>query len=359
MPAGILGIGTSLPPLSVSQKELCSHAKQYCCATERQARLLEQLYQRTTIDARTSAVATRNDRQTATSDFFAPPDDLNNYGPTTSERMRRYGLEAGKLAIAASKQALTNARINAADITHLVTVSCTGFTAPGFDLQLIKALAMGQHTYRTHIGFLGCHGVLNALRVAEGFCARDQNALVLVCATEICSIHFQYGWTTENIIANSLFADGAATTILGSRPSTIRYANSMSFIVPDSSDAIIWQIGDNGFSMSLSTRVPELIKSHLPSVLARWLSDNNLTVQQIRTWTVHPGGPRILDTIEKCLSLPHDALDVSRKVLTDFGNMSSPTVLFILERQLRQRDVSPCVMLGFGPGLTIEAALLL
>jgi predicted naringenin-chalcone synthase len=273
--------------------------------------------------------------------------------------MTRYELEACKLAIDASKRALKNAGLNAADITHLITVSCTGFAAPGFDLQLLADLAMNKHTYRTHIGFMGCHGAMNALRVAEGFCAQNANALILVCASEICSLHFQYGWTTENIIANSLFADGAAATIIGNSPGQIIYAKSMSYVVPDSSDAITWRVGDNGFTMSLSAGVPDLLKKYLPHLLTSWLKENDLTIEKIKTWAVHPGGPRILDAVEECLSLPTDALDVSRKVLADCGNMSSPTVLFILESHLTVVDISPCLMLGFGPGLTIEAALLL
>ncbi len=359
MPIGILAVGTSLPPFSVSQNELCVHAKQYCCQSEQQARLLEQLYRRSAISARASAVATRNDQQVAKADFFPIPNNLHDNGPATSERMRRYNLEASKLAIAASKLALKNADLNAAEITHLITVSCTGFAAPGFDLELITALAMSKQTYRTHIGFMGCHGAMNALRVAEGFCSQNTNALVLLCATEVCSLHFQYGWTTENVIANSLFADGAAAAILANCKSNLYYAKSMSYIVPDSSGAITWQIGDNGFAMSLSAEVPNLIKAHLPNAITRWLRQSDLTVEQMKTWAVHPGGPRILDAVEECLLLPAHALDASRKVLADCGNMSSPTVLFILDRHLKAADISPCLMIGFGPGLTIEAALLL
>jgi predicted naringenin-chalcone synthase len=358
MPTGILGLATSLPSLSVSQDEACAHAKQCCCKNEQQAKLLEHLYQRTSIRSRASVVVTKDDRQT-TSEFFPSPSEMETNGPGTANRMRRYDEEASKLAIAASKQALHNADFNAADITHVITVSCTGFSAPGFDLQLVKSLGMSKHIYRTHVGFMGCHGAMNALRVAEGFCASNPNAIVLLCATEICSIHFQYGWTTDNLIANSLFADGAAALIIGNRPSKINYAKSISYVVPDSSDAITWQIGDNGFAMSLSVAVPSLIEAYLPHFLSQWLERSGLALQQIQTWAVHPGGPRILEAVERCLNLSPDALTASRKVLADCGNMSSPTVLFILENLLKTAPISPCLMLGFGPGLTIEAALFL
>jgi predicted naringenin-chalcone synthase len=199
---------------------------------------------------------------------------------------------------------------------------------------------------------------MNALRVAEGYCAINNQATILLCATEICSLHFQYGLQKNDLIANSLFADGSAALILNSASEgKIKYLGAKSFVIPNSQDALTWQIRDNGFIMTLSSRVTDLIQNYLPNFLGDWLKEYAFTLADIATWAVHPGGPKILSAVQTCLALPSSSLDVSRQVLAEYGNMSSPTVLFILERLLQAGHAAPSVMLGFGPGLTIEAAL--
>jgi predicted naringenin-chalcone synthase len=251
-------------------------------------------------------------------------------------------------------------------VTHLITVSCSGFSAPGFDVSLVRDLSLRPDVARTHIGFMGCHGALNALRVARGFTAVDPRACVLICCVELCSLHHQYGWEPDQVVANALFADGAAAIVACASPSTEpqpaerppwRVVDNGSTIVPDTTDAMAWRIGDHGFEMTLSPVVPELIRQHLRPWLESWLRSRETSLDEIRSWAIHPGGPRILQACAASLEFPRECLADSLSVLAEYGNMSSPTVLFILER-LRRRDApSPCVLLGFGPGLTIEAAL--
>jgi len=352
MSTGIIGIGTALPLNAVTQKEAAELANIVCCKTKRQARALQKLYDRTGIATRSAVVF-----ETASVPMFFPTEQFDPHGPGTAHRMQLYSQEAPRLSRAASECALKDAGIDAASITHLVTVSCTGFEAPGFDLQLIDSLSLSRNVLRTHIGFMGCHGLLNGLRVAEAFC-RDTKNVTLLCATELCSLHFQFGWNSQSIIANSLFADGAGAAVLADLPERkVEYVGSQSFVVPQSETAMRWQIGDHGFKMSLSAEVPSLIEENLQHFISSWLRTFKLNISDIYGWAVHPGGPRILDAVQSSLQLQPDHLRESRAVLSQCGNMSSPTVLFILKLLLAENNKLPCVALGFGPGLTIEAAL--
>jgi len=259
------------------------------------------------------------------------------------------------------------ARLPAQRITHLVTVSCSGFHAPGVDLALMAALPLDAGVARTHVGFMGCHGALNGLRVAAGFTGAQPEACVLLCAVELCSLHLQYGWDAERIVANALFADGAAALVATGEPPSkqdpataplSRLIASGSLLVPASTEAMSWGIGDHGFAMGLSPQVPDLIGAHLRPWLEGWLAGHNLSLDTIGSWAVHPGGPRILSAVIKGLALDPGLIEPSRSVLRDYGNMSSPTLLFILERLRRSGTAGPCLAMAFGPGLCIEVALL-
>ncbi|HET7370960.1 MAG TPA: type III polyketide synthase, partial [Gammaproteobacteria bacterium] len=247
-------------------------------------------------------------------------------------------------------------------ITHLVTVSCTGLMSPGLDAELIERLSLSPDIGRLNLGFMGCHGALNGLRAAQALAASQPDARVLVCCVELCSLHFQYGWDTQKIVSNALFADGAGAVIIGGQAGGHggwRLAGTASRIAPHSTDAMSWRIGDHGFEMTLSRDVPALIRAGVHDWLSGWLSNHQLTIEDIAHWAIHPGGPKIIETVLESLSLPESAGAASRAVLADHGNMSSPTVLFIIERLRAQRAAGPCVTLGFGPGLALEAALFL
>jgi predicted naringenin-chalcone synthase len=304
------------------------------------------------------------------------PKEACGRGPSTGRRMQAYEAGAPLLAIAASQRAMTDAGIIPGDITHVVSVSCTGFMAPGIDMALVEGLGLAPTVERTHVGFMGCHGALNGLKVARGCLAAEPAARVLMCAVELCTLHFFTGWDAEKIVANALFADGAAAvvcqseaaksqgdTVFGPRsgPAATRDAWRLEAVgtvrIPDSATAMSWRIGDFGFDMGLSRRIPELIGLHLRRWVERWLDKQGMTLADVGSWAVHPGGPKILDAVEASLSLPQNGLVDSRAVLAAYGNMSSPTVLFILDRMRRQNAPRPCVALGFGPGMVVEAAL--
>lgn len=361
MSFAIFGQGTALPPYSIGFEEAVALANKAFAWSPEQQRQLEILYRMTGVRRRHSVILDGPDGTPHRHSFLQPPNDGMQLGPSIRERMDRYERESGPLAREAARQALDNAGVGPKEITHLITVSCSGFAAPGVDVHLIKALSLEPTVERTHVGFMGCHGALNGLRVARGFVESDRRARVLLCAVELCSLHYHYGWDPERLVANALFADGAAALVGGwdDEPSNGRWRvrATGSCLVPDSEDAMRWRIGNNGFIMSLSAAVPELIAEHLRPWMDAWLSRNGLAIGNIRSWAVHPGGPRILGSVARALGLPRGATDVSKEILRDHGNMSSPTILFILDRLRRLNAPRPCVALGFGPGLVAEATL--
>jgi prepilin-type processing-associated H-X9-DG protein len=289
---------------------------------------------------------------------------LSFYGaesPGTAERMQAFDDYAGGLALEAAAKALSDGDISSAAITHLVTVSCTGFQSPGVDLFLIEKLALAPSVQRTHIGFMGCHGAMNGLRVAHAFAEMDPQAVVLLCAVELCSLHMAYGWHPEKVVANALFADGAAAVVASANPSlshqSLALRRSGSMVIPNSADLMHWEIGDHGFAMGLSPLVPETVGAALLPWLRDWLKEQAIPLEAVTSWAVHPGGPKILSTCSEVLSLEPNRLLDSRAVLQDHGNMSSATILFILERLRRRSTAGLCLALAFGPGLTAEVAL--
>ncbi|MDZ4860426.1 MAG: type III polyketide synthase [Candidatus Hydrogenedentes bacterium] len=356
----IFGQGIAVPRYSIGIDEAVAYAKKGFCETEEQGRQLTLLYRMTGVQRRHTVVLDGPEEMSDRHSFFPPPNGAMQQGPSIRARMEKYENESLPLAVTASRAALEEARMKPGQITHLVTVSCSGFAAPGVDIGLIKQLGLPLTCQRTHVGFMGCHGALNALRVARGFVESDPNARVLLCAVELCSLHYHYGWNPDQLVANALFADGSAAIVGGASEENSddwQIHGTGSCLVPDSEDAMTWRIGNNGFIMSLSSRVPELIGSHLRPWMESWLEQHGLTIDAVKSWAVHPGGPRILGSVVKALGLPKDAVDVSKEVLKNHGNMSSPTILFILNRLREACAPRPCVALGFGPGLMAEATL--
>jgi predicted naringenin-chalcone synthase len=366
MSLAFLGFGTALPSTAITQAEAVRIAERVCCRTDEQADLLPALYRQSGIRSRhlafsSAVMADVLEGTKHSGSVFLPRAGLDDLGPTTGQRMHHYVEEAGPLAIQAARQALREAALEPRSLTHLVTVSCTGFRAPGVDIELIKKLELKPTIERTHVGFMGCHGALNGLRVARAFTGAMPSARVLLCAVELCGLHYHYQWSPKRMVSNALFADGAAA-VVGVPPGVApadawKTTTSGACLFPASESAMTWSIGDHGFEMTLSTRVPDLLAQHLRPWLTKWLEECGLRLGDVASWAIHPGGPRILSAVEKSLDLSPDATAVSRQILAECGNMSSPTVLFVLKRLRDCRAPLPCVALGFGPGLATEAAL--
>jgi predicted naringenin-chalcone synthase len=366
MSLAITGMGTAVPSSHITQLDAMRIARAVCCRTPEQETWLPMMYDHTGICSRhlifpADVIRDILEGTRHSGSVFLPSDRDDDHGPTTGQRMEQYAADAAPLALHAARLALQHSGLASEEITHLVTVSCTGFTAPGVDYELIQKLELRPTTERTSVGFMGCHGALNGLRVARAFAASDPAARVLLCAVELCGLHYHYGWDPQKIVANAIFADGAAAVVgvpEGQAESqTWRLTANGTCLLPDSRQAMSWTIGDHGFEMTLSKRVPGLIREHLRPWLESWLGRHGLRLETIGSWAIHPGGPRILDAIAEALGLTEANLHTARQVFADHGNMSSPTVLFIVDRLRHLQAPLPCVALGFGPGLTAEAAL--
>ncbi len=367
----LIGLGTAVPDHAITQLEAATLAVGFANAAPGRERALAALYRRSGIRSRGSVLLENPGGRPFAQEFFPPAETAGVGGPSTGERMARYALEAGRLAVEATRRSLAAADVDPSAISHLVTCSCTGFVSPGVDIELIEEIGLSPTIARTHVGFMGCHGAFNTLRVAGAFAAADPRATVLAVCVELCSLHFQYGAHDDHVVANSLFADGAAaavcraaaaggeTTDAGlpqNRP--WRVVHQASRVLPGSQREMGWLIGDHGFEMSLSPRVPGLIATYLAPAVAAMLAEADLGLKDIQSWAVHPGGPRILAAVEEALELPPEALATSRSVLADHGNMSSSTILFILDRLRAAAAPGPCLAIAFGPGLTVEMAVL-
>lgn len=367
----ILGIGTATPRQKIQQQHAALLATNLIGNKAPAERTMRAIYRQTRIAQRSSVLLDETHEGVFSQEFFQPATSADDHGPTTQDRMARYATEATPLAVEAVEKALTKAGVTPEEITHLVTCSCTGFQAPGVDIALMKELGFSNTTSRTHIGFMGCHGGFNALRVAKAYAEADPRATVLIVCVELCSLHFQYTDNPEQIVANSIFADGAAAVIgrsadhpMASEVSGWRLLDQTSVVLPETVDQMGWLIGDTGFEMSLSAEVPSLIGNALPETVTTFLKKHGLERAQITDWAVHPGGPRILSMVEQALQLNTDALLFSRDVLAQYGNMSSATIFFILETLFVQAHQNhshglpdTCIAMAFGPGLTTELAL--
>jgi predicted naringenin-chalcone synthase len=374
----LLGIGTATPP-GVNQTDAVAIAQGFACETEIQRAWLKRVFLRSDVRERGTVL-----QQPGASDFesvraFYPPAAIaGDRGPATSVRMERYAREAPPLAERAASEALRTAAVAPASITHLITVSCTGFIAPGLDYEMITRLGLRPTVRRTHIGFMGCHAAFNAMASAREALGADPDARVLIVCVELSTLHFAYGWNPERLVANALFADGSSACVVG-RPSSIpapaptagapdspagkaawRLLETASLLLPDSREAMTWRIGDHGFEMSLSAELPALIANHIRPWCDAWLGELGLGVADIDHWAIHPGGPRILSSAANALGIPLAATAISQQTLADHGNMSSATLLFLLRQLASQAGPEPayCVAIGFGPGLMAEGLLL-
>jgi predicted naringenin-chalcone synthase len=360
MTIGILGMGSALPRSLITLEEGLRLA-QRICKDEALHKWLPGIYSGAGIRTRRFCLPRHIVDEvlagvSASDSPFVPTPQADARGPSTGERMRAYAEHAPPLAHAASAAAMADAKIAPGEVTHVVTVSCTGFIAPGIAERLIASLHLNPSVERTHVGYMGCHGAFNGLRVAHAFAACNPSARVLVCSTELCSLHYDYGADPQRLIANAIFADGAGALVVASGGSP-RIEASASRVFPDTADAMSWTIGDHGFQMNLSRRIPELIATHLRPWLSGWLEQQEVSIAEIGSWAIHPGGPRILAAVQESLGLGDNALADSRAIYAECGNMSSATVLFILEHLQRRRADLPWVALGFGPGLAVEASL--
>jgi alpha-pyrone synthase len=286
--------------------------------------------------------------------------------PGTRARNELYIDAGGRLFVEAARRALHAAGIAANEVSHVVTVSCTGFFAPGPDYLIVRELGLDRDTQRFHLGFMGCYASMPALRLAKQLCDADPDAVVLVVSVELCSLHVRSSNDPDQIVAASLFADGAGAGVVSNRPvaegeAAFDLDGFETAITPVGEADMAWKIGDEGFEMVLSSYVPHIIDEYIEGALDPLLEGAGVQVGDVQHWAIHPGGRSILDKVESKLGLSEAQLVPARETLRAYGNMSSATVLFVLKHILEEPATESgerVLAMAFGPGLTVESGLL-
>lgn len=357
MPAYLHQIGSAVPATRYDQAFVRDTVAGWlgASADRRLGRLVGRVFDRAGIDQRHSVLP----------DFArgeGPFLDGGRYAaPSTAVRNEIYAREAIRLAADAARRALEGT--DRERVTHVVTVSCTGFMAPGPDVHLVRSLGLRPSVQRTHVGFMGCYGAFPGLRIAQAFCAADPEAVVLVCCVELCTLHFDPQAHLDSLLSTALFADGAAAAVVSGElpaPGTGYALDRFETTLTDHDDEMAWTIGDRGFRMRLSGAIPRLVRGEVVRALEPLWQAVGAGPDDVAAWAVHPGGPAVLDAVEDAFCLDADALAASRAVLARYGNMSSATILFVLEKLRRDRDdrAGNVAAMAFGPGLTLESTVL-
>lgn len=355
----IVSIATSLPPYEHEQLALFNFADSIHSSDATESRKLRFLYTHSGINKRYSVIPDYS-LPNAERLFFPRNPELEPF-PSIEERMKWYAQNAAELSRVAAEQCIEG-KIGKDAITHLITVSCTGMSAPGLDLELMELMQLRPDIVRTSVNFMGCYAAIHALKIADAFCRSDKDANVLIVCTELCTLHFQKDKTVDNITSTVLFGDGCAAVLMQHNSSTgrgIRLDHFYSAVSLGGKKDMAWVITSSGFKMTLSGYVPDLLEEDFNSLLTKALDHNALQKDDISHWCIHPGGKKILEAIEKSAGLSRDKMQYAYDVLRDYGNMSSPTVLFVLKKildELLDNGSQHARIFGaaFGPGLTME-----
>ncbi|MBW4095299.1 MAG: type III polyketide synthase [Acidobacteria bacterium] len=370
MTVKLLGLETALPPTILIQPQARDVFASQPGLTRLGQRLVSTCFDSSAIDTRYTALTELSlDAHPELPVFF----DSNTgtlLSPSTKVRNDIFAVESTKLFIESAQKAVAACDgLTPEDITHVITVSCTGFFNPGPDYKVVRALGLSPAVQRYHLGFMGCYAAFPAMRAAKAFCEADPQAVVLVVSCELCSLHVRTSNNPDTIMGSSLFADGAAAAVITARDfpqsnAVLELDFFETVLTPVGEESMAWNIGDEGFEMVLGTYVPHIIDEHIVGALSPLLAHEPELFQQpyaaIEHWAIHPGGRSILDKVEAKLQLREEQLVPARATLRDFGNMSSATVMFVLKHildapsaQKRERVAA----MAFGPGLTVETGL--
>lgn len=363
MGSRIISIGTAVPPTKISQSEVAKFMTNVLQLDGKSKQKLLSLYESSGIGFRHSVI---KDYEKSFEDFsFFPKNrDLEPF-PNTKERMQLYKKEALPVSMTAIEDCLNQVNISTKEISHIITVSCTGLYAPGLDIELIEHLGMSYSTQRTAINFMGCYAAFNALKVADQICQADVSARVLIVCVELCTLHFQKSTDLESVLVNTLFSDGAAAVLVqseGRDKINLELEKFHCALAPEGKTDMTWDLGNHGFDMKLSPLVPNHIQQGIHQLCQDLMQQPEFNSDQIDYYAIHPGGRKILEVLEKELEISKQDNEPAYHVMYHYGNMSSPTVLFVLKHimdQLQDKDHNKNILsFAFGPGLTLESMLL-
>ena len=323
------------------------------CSSDTDRRKMRFLYHQSGIDKRYSVIPDYS-RGIHDWKFYPQSENLEPF-PNLEHRMAVYNRYAPQLSVDAIRNCLDCAGHDTR-ITHLITVSCTGMSAPGLDLQVLELMDLDKNIFRTSVNFMGCYAAIHALKMADAFCKADAKAQVMIVCTELCTLHFQREGTMDNIASSLLFSDGAAACLVSNLPEKgLQLEHFYSEVVPKGKRDMAWELSSSGFLMTLSGYVPDLIEEDFQAVVRRSLQHGNMQHDEISDWCIHPGGKRILEAIQKSIGITPQDLSCSYDVLRSYGNMSSATILFVLKEIMHERKARKNIFAAaFGPGLTVE-----
>lgn len=355
----IISIGTAVPGYQHRQDHILDFMQRVYAPDEPTRRKLKFLYRQGGIDTRYSVIP---DYGLPASEwqFYPATENLEPF-PALEQRMQWFNRYAAPLSCEAVDNCLKT--LAPQQITHLITVSCTGMSAPGLDLELMERLSLPATINRTSINFMGCYAAIHALKLADAYCRADKQANVLVVCTELCTLHFQKKPTLDNITSSMLFADGSAAMLVSGNEEQegLRIDHFYSKVALKGKADMAWELSSNGFLMTLSAYIAELIEEDFNSLVTHALNGPALEKTDIAHWCIHPGGKKILEAVHKSLAFTNGQLQHCYDILKEYGNMSSPTVLFVLQRIMRSAALKKNDRVfgaAFGPGLTMETFIL-
>jgi predicted naringenin-chalcone synthase len=358
----LIHITTSVPPNRVSQARAADELKARMAVRPAIGRLIDTAAQHSGIDTRYVVVPDADD--SSQKKFYST--ESGAAVPDTRLRMAEFERWSKVLAKDAVSRLLQETQSPPSSFKRIITISCTGFYAPGLDYYLINEFDLPPTIQRTNIGFMGCAAALVGITSATGpFNAGDSgDGTTLLVALEICSLHLHTEPTRDNILANMIFADGCAAILFSNSPEYVprlQILNTHSYLFPDSTEFMGWKIGNTGFDMVLSSELPRIILDQAVPVLKKMIERQGISINSINHWALHPGGRAILDSLQSGLNLSNEQMKPSRDTLRNYGNMSSPSILFVLKELLSIRKVLKdeyvCAV-AFGPGLSMEVALM-
>lgn len=361
MGAFITAIGTANPANRYSQEDLAQFMCDHLTLDSKEYKKIKVLYRATGIQHRYSVLDDYK-KKLGTFTFYANEPGLSPF-PSTQKRMSIYKEKALPLAISAITNCLGNNH-PFSEFTHLITVSCTGMYAPGLDVDLVKALNLAPDIRRNSLNFMGCYAAMNAIGMAKEICDNNERSKVLIVSVELCSLHLQKEQTEDNLLAHSLFADGAAALVVSGKQTQnvpgLQVIHTASQLYINGQSDMAWQIGDFGFQMALTTYVPKIIEAGIKQLTSKMLNQIDQSLSDIDAYAIHPGGKKILEAIENQLNITKAQNRAAYEVLKNYGNMSSPTVLFVLKNvweDLKSQPDKKILSFAFGPGLTLEGLL--
>jgi predicted naringenin-chalcone synthase len=350
----ILGIGTAVPAYRIDQVDTAQRLADALKESPDSARWAKRIFKQCGVESRYTCEP--NLLEAAGSCRYFP--NTTEEAPSTAERMKTYKREAVPLALAAARQALLDSEVDASEITHIFTISCTGQFLPGLDAVLTKQLGLAATVNRIPLHFLGCAAGLKAICLSRRIVETQPLTKVLIVCVELCTLHIQPSSQREALFATSFFGDGASACVVGSAGAMHQHIFQLgkehSMLLPSSEAEMVWEVGNYGFNLYLSPSIPKLLGGFIPAEVEYLLAG-----EKPELWAIHPGGKGIIDTLQEMFGLSAAQTQSSRTVLRDYGNVSSATLLFVLDEMragLKKRHSEPAggIALAFGPGLTAE-----